>query len=88
MNCPGNDVPYSLVANLNAIRTFLLRWRALHEPINYSSVVIATTNKIRARSIWKPQKLQEREHINFMLITTVAISPLPQVITLKCNKRV
>jgi hypothetical protein len=51
-------------------------------------VVIATTNKIHARSIWKPQKLQAREHINFMLITAVAIPPLPQVITLNRNKRV
>jgi hypothetical protein len=46
-------------------------------------VVIATADKIHARSIWKPQKLQERAYISFMLITVLAvIRPLPQVITL------
>ena len=37
MNRSGTDGPYSRIANFNAIRTILLRWRALHEPINYSS---------------------------------------------------
>ena len=51
-------------------------------------VVMATADKIRTRSIWKPQKLLERQHINFMLITAAAIPLPPQVIISDCNKMV
>jgi hypothetical protein len=37
-------------------------------------VVIATADKIHTSSIWKPQKLQERAYISFMLITVLAVS--------------